>query len=60
LLALMLIGGINSATWDWRAYYDVPESASDISPIGAAFFALLLGLICLTGYVSHKRQRSMK
>lgn len=56
LIALMVIGGINSATWDWRAYYNLPESAYDISPIGVAFFALTLVLMYLTGYLSQKRQ----
>lgn len=56
LIALMVIGGINSATWDWRAYYDLPDSANDVSPIGAVVFALILALIFLTGYLSQKRQ----
>jgi hypothetical protein len=56
LIALMAIGGINSATWDWRAYYNLPESAYDISPMGMAFFPLILALMYLTGYLSQKRQ----
>jgi len=59
LIALMVIGAINSATWDWRAYYNLPESATDISPIGVAFFALILALMYLTGYLSQKRQKTV-
>jgi hypothetical protein len=53
---MMVIAGINSATWDWRAYYNLPESAYDISPMGVAFIALILALMYLTGYLSQKRQ----
>jgi hypothetical protein len=56
LIAMMVIVGINSATWDWRAYYNLPESAYDISPMGVAFIALILALMYLTGYLSQKRQ----
>ena len=56
LIAMMVIAGINSATWDWRAYYNLPESAYDISPMGVAFIALILALMYLTGYLSQKRQ----
>ena len=58
LIALMVIVGINNATWDLRAYYNLPESAYDIIPIGMAFFALILGLMYLTGYLSQKRQKT--
>lgn len=57
LIALIIISGINSATWDWRAYYNLPEATYDINPIGAAFFALILILMYLTGYFSQKRQK---
>ena len=55
LVALVVIGGINSATWDWRAYYNLPETAHTISPIGVIFFVLILALIYLSGYVTQKR-----
>ena len=56
LIALMAIGGINSATWDWRAYYKLPESAYDISLMGVTSIALILALMYLSGYLSQKHQ----
>jgi len=60
LVALIVIGGVNSATWDWRSYYNLSESANEISPIGLAFFVLILALMLLTGYISLKRQKNMQ
>ena len=60
LIGMIVIGEINSATWDWRAYYNLPEDAYAINPLGVAFVALILALMYLTGYVSQKRQKSMK
>ena len=57
LIAMMVIVGINIATWDWRAYYNFPESAYYIHPIAVAFIALILALMYLTGYLSQKRQK---
>lgn len=56
LIALVIISGINSATWDWRAYYNLPKDAHDINPVGAAFFTLILVLMYLSGYITQKRQ----
>jgi hypothetical protein len=56
LVTLIVISGINSATWDWRAYYNLPEDAHDLNPVGAAFFTLILVLMYLTGYITQKRQ----
>ena len=55
LIALMVFSRINSATWDWRAYYNLPENAYDISPVGVGVIALILALMCLTGYISQER-----
>ncbi len=58
LIVLMAIGGINDATWDWRAYYHLPENVGNISPAGVISVTVILALMYLTGYFSQKRQNS--
>jgi asparagine N-glycosylation enzyme membrane subunit Stt3 len=60
LISLAAIGGINSATWDWRAYYNLPENAHEFSLIGVAFYALIFAGICLIGYLAQKRQKKAR
>jgi hypothetical protein len=50
----------NSLTWDYRAYYGLPEgSPLDISPIGVLFLAIIsimmLGLAWLTQWRNRRR-----
>jgi hypothetical protein len=58
LIVLMGIGGINNATWDWRAYYHLPENVGNISPVGVALVGVIFVLMYLTGYFSQKRRNS--
>jgi hypothetical protein len=60
LIALVVIGGINSATWDWRAYYNLPENAHEFSIIGVALYALIFAVMCLIGYLAQKRQEKTR
>jgi hypothetical protein len=58
LILLMGIGVINSATWDWRAYYHLPDFAYNFNPLGVALVTVMLALIYLTGSLYQKRQNS--
>ncbi len=57
LLAAMLIGAVNNATWDYRAYYGLPPGGNAINTAGIGFLAVLLGLISLFGFLARWRLR---
>ena len=57
MVALMGIGAIDNATWDWRAYYHLPKT-NTFSPLGAVLITVILALMYLTGYLSQKRLNS--
>ena len=58
LLTLFAIDKVNNATWDFRAYYNLPEGDSSFNPLGLMMLVLLLGLLLLPGLLSRKRKRS--
>jgi hypothetical protein len=48
----------NSLTWDYRAYYDLPEgSPLDISPIGILFLAALSLVMLMMAWLTQWRNR---
>jgi len=54
MLALAAIEIVTSATWDARAYYNLPESVSAINPIYVSTVFVMLLLMLLTGYVTQR------
>jgi hypothetical protein len=53
----ILLAVINNATWDYRAYYNLPESASNVSLVGLVFFGGIILLMLGIGWVSLRRWR---
>ncbi len=48
---------VNYPTWDYRAYYGLPESARDVSPIGVAFIVVLGLFMLAVGLLAYGQQR---
>ncbi len=55
LLLATVIGGINSATWDYRAYYGLPESSQNVSLVGLILFVGLALLMLGNGLLARWR-----
>jgi hypothetical protein len=49
------LGGINSATWDYRAYYGLPEGSGKINPVGFIVFAGIIILMAGLGLLARRR-----
>jgi len=52
-----IISAINNTTWDYRAYYGLPESAQNVNLIGLVFFIVLSLFMLAIGVLAHWRQR---
>lgn len=60
-LAIMLaLSIINEATWDWRAYYNLPESAGQVNPVGVLLLITFVLLMVLAGYLTKREQKSLE
>lgn len=60
-LAIMLaLSIINEATWDRRAYYNMPESAGQINPVGVLLLITFVLLMVSTGYLTKRQQKSQE
>jgi hypothetical protein len=57
-----LLGLVNSATWDYRAYYGLPEREGDygISIIGVLFYAGLIASFLLLSWVTGRLRQKRK
>jgi hypothetical protein len=53
----ILLAVINNATWDYRAYYGLPESASNANLFGLFFFIGLTILMLVIGWLALWRRR---
>lgn len=54
---MTLLSVVNYQTWDYRAYYGLPERARDASPIGVAFIVVLGLFMLAVGLLAYWRQR---
>jgi hypothetical protein len=63
---LALVGGlvlatlfsiVNGATWDYRAYYGLPESTRQVNPVGLIFFVGVILLAVGIALIVHRRLR---
>ncbi len=52
-----IISIIDNATWDYRAYYGLPESTQNVNQIGIIFFVILALLMAGNGLIAHWRDR---
>ena len=59
LFLAVVLGMINDATWDFAAYYGLPESSNGISLIGVIFFAGLAVFMLGFGLITRWRQNRM-
>jgi hypothetical protein len=57
LFLAILIAVINNATWDYRAYYGLPESASNVNLFGLVFFVGLIIFMLGIGWLALRRRR---
>jgi hypothetical protein len=57
LFLAILLAVINNATWDYRAYYNLPESASSVSLVGLIFFVGLIIFMLGIGWLALRRRR---
>jgi hypothetical protein len=61
LFLAMIIDSINYATWDYRAYYGLPESSQNVSLVGQIFIVCLtllmlgIGLLALWRYARNSK-----
>ena len=56
LFGATILSIISEATWDYRAYYDLPESGQKINALGLIALVLLAGLMLGNGYLARWRQ----
>jgi hypothetical protein len=56
----MIIGAVYNATWDFAAYYGLPEGSQEINIIGLLVWTTLLGIALGLGWLTHWRQTKSK
>jgi hypothetical protein len=56
-LLVMIVSAIDSATWDFRAYYNLPESGHNVSLVGYIFFIILALLMSGNGLLAYWRAK---
>jgi hypothetical protein len=57
LLGVIVLGIISESTWDYRAYYGLPEGANTVSLVGLILFAGLAVLMLGIGLLARWRQK---
>jgi hypothetical protein len=57
LFLAILLAVINNATWDYRAYYSLPESASNVNLFGLVFLVGFISFVLGIGWLSLRRWR---
>jgi Zn-dependent protease with chaperone function len=57
IITFIGISAIDSATWDFRACYNLPEGNTYINPFGLLITLLILSMMILTRWLSQKREK---
>jgi hypothetical protein len=57
LLIAIVLSGVSYATWDFAAYYDLPESTNNGNLVGFIFFMMLTVIMLGNAWLARWRQR---